>query len=58
MEEIADEERAAENAAKLRKQNPSQSSVGGSDVMFDDENNNYDNLVSKLLTLSHFELFC
>ena len=56
MEEIADEERRVEERQKKTKS--SQSSIcEGSEIIEDDDYDNYDNMVSKLLlTLLHFEL--
>ena len=56
MEEIADEERWVEERQKKTKS--SQSSIcEGSEIIEDDDYDNYDNMVSKLLlTLLHFGL--
>ena len=56
MEEIADEERRVEERQKKTKS--SQSSIcEGSKIIEDDDYDNYDNMVSKLLlTLLHFGL--
>ena len=56
MEEIADEERRVEERQKKTKS--SQSSIcEGSEIIEDDDYDNYDNMVSKLLlTLLHFGL--
>jgi hypothetical protein len=56
MEEIADEERRVKERQKKTKS--SQSSIcEGSEIIEDDDYDNYDNMVSKLLlTLLHFGL--
>ena len=56
MEEIADEERRVEERQKKTKS--LQSSIcEGSEIIEDDDYDNYDNMVSKLLlTLLHFGL--
>ena len=57
MEEIADEERRAEDV-KHKKQRSSQSSVFESETTVEEEFDDYDNFVSKLLLiLLHFKLF-
>ena len=58
MEEIADEERRAEETRQKKQKSLQASGFGGSEITNEDDNfDDYDNLVSKLLLiLLHFEL--
>ena len=58
MEEIADEERRAEEMRQKKQKSSQALGFGGSEITNEDDDfDDYDNLVSKLLlTLLHFEL--
>ena len=57
MEEIADGERWAKETRQKKQKSSQASGFRGSKITNEDDNfDDYDNLVSKLLTLLHFEL--